>query len=103
MTWLMRMTVLPSFAMAIPVWRAPFHTARGEPPSSQAAIARATPYAFASERVHVVHDRGLAQQDLADDVRGPNVIGVDRREAGAAGGQALRDSGVVEPDADDER
>ena len=32
-----------------------------------------------------------------------DVIGVDRREAGASGRQAFRDLPVVEPEADDER
>lgn len=44
----------------------------------------------ASERIDEVEDRGLPEYDLPDDVRHLHLIGVDRREPGAAGGRHTR-------------
>src|SRR5882757_3280191 len=56
-----------------------------------------------SERIDIVGDRDLAQQHLADDVGELDVLGEDRRVAGASGRQAPGDPGIVEPDANDKR
>src|SRR5262249_3917809 len=51
---------------------------------------------------HVVHQRGLPQEHLADHVAGLDVVGEDGDARRAAGGQALGNRLVVEADADDE-
>src|SRR5262249_28479177 len=59
-------------------------------------------FSMASEWVDVVQYRNLPQDDLADNVRRLDVLGVDRRIARGAGGEAGCELGVVEVDAYDE-
>src|SRR2546423_1219765 len=55
-----------------------------------------------SKRINVVQDRGLPQHDPPDHMGYRDVIGEDRRKAGASGRQTSRHAGVVELDANDE-
>src|SRR5262245_55786085 len=64
---------------------------------------RTNPEEAVSERIDVVDDRDLPQQDAANDVRRSRMLGVDGGLTGAAGWQALGDGSVVKGDAHDER
>ena len=49
------------------------------------------------ERIDVIQDRDLPQEDAADDVGRLDAVGVDRRRAGATGRQTLDEIGIAEP------
>ena len=55
------------------------------------------------QRIYEIGDRYLSQQHLPDDMARLDMIGEDRGDARAAGGQARCEGGIVELDADDER